>query len=74
MNLYDLPISQVIADLNPRQREWFEELCNNPHFADATTGEIFAMVWAFGYLGSVLAGELPFERERLYQILRIDAG
>lgn len=74
MKLYDLPISQVIADLNPEQRRWFEELCNSPHLADATTGEIFAMVWAFGYIGGVLAGELPFEREKLYQVLRIDAG
>lgn len=73
MNLYALPIGQAIDRLSPELRAWFDNLCASPHLADATTGEIFAMVYAFGYLGSVLSGDLPFDRDKLYQVLNLTA-
>jgi hypothetical protein len=73
MNLYALPIGQAIDGLSPELRAWFDALCDSPHLADATTGEIFAMVYVLGYLGSVLSGDLPFDRGMLYQVLNLTA-
>lgn len=67
-------IRKAIESTRPEIRTQLEQLMNeSPHLADATMEEVFLMYWTVGWLSSVLNGFIPFDRQRVRQVLNLDA-
>jgi hypothetical protein len=72
MNYTALPLDDLIASLDPETRCDFDRLRNDPHFLDMTGEELFAAVYACGYLARLLSGRIEFDRSQFRAILRMD--
>lgn len=72
MRYTDLPLEEALDNLSPDDRAEFERLRNDPHFLDMTGEELFAAVYACGYLARLLSGRIEFDRSQFRAILRMD--